>query len=273
MIDPGAVIVTGASSGLGFAIATRLARSGKRVIAAVRDVSRNLFAGTQHSELIRVLPLEVSKPESIDSFVHVIAESESSTGITALINNAGCVVWGPLESITPEKMREQFEINVFGVHALTRALLPQLRRSGGRVINVGSISGRMVAPMFAPYAASKAALASLTDALNVELRPWHLFVSLIEAGRIETPLWSKANADTLVSLDPELHSIYQPSITTIRSRLMESRGLSADAAAAQIERILNDRRPKARYLLGRDANRIARVLSLPVALRRLFVRI
>jgi NAD(P)-dependent dehydrogenase (short-subunit alcohol dehydrogenase family) len=172
-------LVTGASSGIGRACALRLVSSGWRVLAGVRR-SGDAPKGTQE------VLLDVTNPE------HVHAVAERVDELHGLVNNAGIAVAVPLEFIPLDELRRQFEVNVFGQVAVTQALLPQLRRSKGRIVFVGSIAGKSALPFLGPYAASKHALEAIADSLRVELQPFGVGVSIVEPGTIKTPIWTKS---------------------------------------------------------------------------------
>lgn len=176
--------------------------------------------------------------------------------LDALVNNAGIGIGGPLELVSPDDLRKQFEVNVFGQIAITRALLPALRAARGRIVLLSSIGGRVSVPYNGPYAASKHALEALGDALRGELHSSRVTVSLIEPGSVKTPIWGKAKelAGTL-AIPPELQHEYGdvPRAFEKVLRDTERRGVSPERVAAAIERALTARRPRARYLVGADA--------------------
>src|SRR5262249_48182153 len=115
----------------------------------------------------------------------------SGLPLGGLVNNAGIAVAGPLEHLQLAEIRRQFDVNVFGALAVTQAMLPMLRLARGRLVFVGSISGRLSVPYLAPYSASKAALRTMASALRVELRALGIRVTLIEPGSTRTPIWRK----------------------------------------------------------------------------------
>lgn len=184
MLKP--VLVTGASSGIGEATALHLAHKGFRVFAAARRVEKLQTLAAMGAGRITPLALDVTDAASIAAAMQAIEESGAS--LFALVNNAGVSVTGPIEETPLDEWRRQFETNVFAVVALTQAVLPAMRAAGeGRIINVGSVAGRIVAPFMGAYGASKHALEGLTDALRRELRPFAVKVSLIRPGFINTP--------------------------------------------------------------------------------------
>lgn len=124
-----------------------------------------------------------------------MAEATGAAGLAGLVNNAGVVVAGPLECLPLEALRRQLEVNVVGQVAVTQAFLPLLRAARGRVVNMGSLSGRLAAPFVGPYAASKFALEALTDALRLEVRPFGIEVAIVEPGAVATPRLAEVRRD------------------------------------------------------------------------------
>lgn len=181
-----AVLVTGASSGIGEATAIHLAHHDFRVFAAARRMEKlKQFSGLAGG---RITPLEmdVTDPDSVSAALEKI-KSEGAT-VYGLVNNAGVSVMGPVEAVPIEEWRRQFETNVFGLVAVTQAVLPQMREAGrGRIVNIGSLTGRIAPPFQGVYAASKHAVEGLSDSLRRELKPHGVKVSVIRPGFINTP--------------------------------------------------------------------------------------
>lgn len=249
-------LVTGASTGIGFATALALDREGWRVYAGVRSDEdrerlRELLA--PHSQAVR---LDVTHPEEIAA-VAALASARNGGRLDALVNNAGIVVTGPFEALTAEALREQFAVNVFGLAEVTRACLPLLRAAGGRIVNVGSISGRTTWPCNSYYAGSKYAVRGMNDSLRVELRPFGVRVILIEPGAIATPLWDKPLPPRFLrsgALEPAIRARYEAILRTIeRARLaIKRRSAPPEIVARVIWRALTVSNPRAHYLVGAD---------------------
>jgi NAD(P)-dependent dehydrogenase (short-subunit alcohol dehydrogenase family) len=185
-----------------------------------------------------------------------VAERSPTGRLDALVNNAGIGLGGPLELVEIGELREQFEVNVFGQVAVTQALLPALRRARGRIVLVSSIGGRVAVPFLAPYGASKHALEAIGDALRVELRSSNVRVSLVEPGSVKTAIWAKARTDAeRVRIPAELEPEYGrvPAAMAKAIADTERRGVPPERVAATIERALDSRRPRSRYLVGADA--------------------
>jgi NAD(P)-dependent dehydrogenase (short-subunit alcohol dehydrogenase family) len=158
--------------------------------------------------------------------------------------------------VSADDLRRQFEVNVFGQVAVTQALLPALRRAGGRIVFVSSIGGRVAMAFTAPYAASKHAIEAFGDTLRVELRNSGVQVALIEPGSVATPIWDKGRAEAeRVVVPPELQDAYGQVPAALGKALEDTarRGVPPEQVAATIERALTAPRMKARYVIGRDA--------------------
>lgn len=180
------VLVTGASSGIGEATAVHLAHKGFRVFAAARRIEKlNELSGLGGGR-ITPLAMDVTDEDSIEkSLTEIAAEGIKLFG---LVNNAGVSVMGPFEQIPADEWRRQFETNVIGLANVTRSVLPQMREAGhGRIVNIGSVTGRVASPFQAPYAASKHAVEGLSDSLRRELAPHGIKVCVIRPGFINTP--------------------------------------------------------------------------------------
>lgn len=263
----GSVLVTGASTGIGEACTALLAAQGYRVYAGVRKDADGARLRAAHGERIEPLRLDITDAEHIAAAARTLAERTGADGLDALVNNAGVAFSGPLEYLPLDDLRKQFEINVFGHHAVTQACLPLLRLATGRIVNMSSICGRLTMPFIGPYVASKFALEALTDALRMELRPWKIRVVLVEPGSIRTPLWDKADHDNRRFADdlPEQARVrYGTAIERFRDRAVKvgRQGLTPEAVARVVLRALKAKRPKARYLVGRDAKLGAALLPL-----------
>jgi NAD(P)-dependent dehydrogenase (short-subunit alcohol dehydrogenase family) len=266
-----AVLITGASSGMGKACALRLAQRGFAVFAAVRK-PRDAQALREADPRLRPVILDVTKAETIAAAVREIADAVGSAGLHGLVNNAGIAVTGPLELVPLEELRRQFEVNVFGQIAVTQAVLPLLRAARGRIVNVGSVGAKFALPFAAPLNASKAAFEILSDALRMELRPWGIHVVLISPGAIRTSAESKLAADAEASLNaypPEGQSRYAGSYRSfVRAVLaLESHGVGPEVMAAAVERALTARVPKRHERVGPKSKLLPLVFgSLPAAL-------
>ena len=184
-------MITGTSTGIGEATALHLAKLGYRVLAGVRkEGDGERLVDQAGSGLVPVL-IDVTEPATIDEAVRTVTDTVGEDGLVGLVNNAGVAIGGPLEYLAVEQWRHQFEVNVLGPVAVTRAFLPLIRQGGGRIIFIGSIGGRVAAPFVGPYSASKFAVEAIAESLRQELQPWHIPVVVIEPGAIKTPIWEK----------------------------------------------------------------------------------
>jgi NAD(P)-dependent dehydrogenase (short-subunit alcohol dehydrogenase family) len=231
----------------------RLARSGWDVYATVRraEDGEALVAESGGSNL-RPLELEVTDDDQIAALESLLPER-----LDAIVNNAGIVVSGPLETLSAADLREQFDVNVVGAIALTNLVLPRLRASRGRIVFVSSLSGRVSTPMTGAYNASKFAIEAIADAWRLELRRWGVSVVLIEPAMTDTDLWRKA-PETLEAGEGEMsdahRDLYADHLAGMRKTIprIQKMAKPVDGVAAAIERALTAARPKARYPIGTD---------------------
>lgn len=257
------VVVTGASSGIGRASALRLARAGWRVYGGVRTAG-----DADELRELGIAPVELDVTDAAQIATVAAAVGPELDGV---VDNAGIAIAAPLELVPLDELRHQLEVNVVGQVAVLQALLPALRRARGRVVLMGSIGGRSALPFLGPYAASKHALEALADSLRVELRPFGIAVSIVEPGSIATPIWRKG-ADRAQELsagfEPERAALYAPAVAHFREvALSRGLGVDPDVVAKAVEHALTASRPKARYLVGRDAHLRAWIERLPTRLR------
>ena len=257
------VVVTGASSGIGAVCAARLAAAGWRVHGGVRN---GADADTLRGRGIEPLLLDVTDAEQIAAAAETIGDS-----LDGLVDNAGIAVAAPLELVPLDELRRQLEVNVVGQVAVLQAFLPALRAAKGRIVLMGSVGGRSALPFLGPYAASKHALEAVADCLRVELRPWGMAVSIVEPASIRTSIWEKgaAHAETLRGqLSPGAGELYAARLTRFREvALARGPGADPEIVAWAVEHALTAKRPKPRYLIGRDAHIRAWIERLPTRLR------
>lgn len=260
--NPRSVVITGASTGIGQACALHLDRLGFRVFAGVRREADGDSLRRQASERLTPLNLDVTHEATLQSAAEHVHQAVGDDGVYGLVNNAGIAIGGPLELIQLDDLRRQLEVNVIGQVAVTQAFLPLLRHGRGRIVNMGSISGRVAGPFVGPYAASKFAMEALTDSLRLELHPWGLHVAIVEPGVIATPIWEKSLSTAegmLERLPPErrqrLDRLYGSTLDCMRRAMHEisTRGVSPVAVARAVEHALVSPSPKTRYVVGRDA--------------------
>ncbi len=253
-----AILVTGASTGIGRACALYLDKQGFKVFAGVRREADGAALQRQATPQLTPVYIDVTKADSIKDAAHTVRAVVGRQGLAGLVNNAGIAIGGPLEFLPINELRRQFEINVIGQVAVTQAFLSLLRLGCGRVVNMSSISGRIAMPFVGPYASSKFALEALTDSLRLELHPWGVKVISIEPGAVATPIWDKSLAkaeETLAKLPPEARDLYAVRLSGLREVVLKTgqTGLPAEKVAEVVAHALTVRRPKTRYPVGRDA--------------------
>jgi NAD(P)-dependent dehydrogenase (short-subunit alcohol dehydrogenase family) len=260
-VASGTVLITGASTGIGEASAHHLKELGFDAVGAVRkdeDAERLRAAG------LRTVKLDVTDSDSIAA-----ARAELGDGpLAGLVNNAGIAVAAPIEFIPLEQLRHQLEINLVGQVAVTQHFLPALRAGRGRIVNVSSIGGRVALPLVGAYNMSKFGLEGMSDSLRRELRPHGVDVIVIEPGGVKTPIWQKGNelaADLQADMPPDAQRLYGRMVEALRKqtvKIQNERGIDAREVAEAIGAALTAKRPRARYLVGRDAKLRARAAAV-----------
>ena len=253
MSSSGTVVITGPSTGIGRATALRLARAGFAVLAGVR---REEDGADLRAQDARIEPVLVDVTDA--GQIAALAARVGGSPLAGLVNNAGIAVAGPLEGVPLALVRRQYEVNVFGLLAVTQALLDPIRAGQGRIVNIGSIGGRINTPFVGPYSSSKAAVRSLSAALRRELRPWDIRVALVEPGALDTPIWRKGEQgaqETIDALPDRVRTLYARPLEALvaATRKIAANASSADDAAQAIEHALTAERPKAVYTVGRQA--------------------
>jgi len=264
-----AVVVTGASTGIGKATALYLDQLGFKVFAGVRKETDRETLKKEGSDQLTPIILDVTDGETIAAAVSVV-EKATSGGVFSLINNAGLSLNGPLELVPISDMKQLLDVNVLGVLATTKAFLPMLRAQKGRIINISSGHGLLAIPDKSVYAASKFALQAISDSLRVELKPFGISVSSVVVGKVETAVLGKIVADReemIAAADPELASLYSPLIEFFDREVKGIPGIAPIEVARVVARALKAKQPKAQYLIGPGAKKMKNLARLPVGLR------
>ena len=241
------ILITGASSGIGFEAARLLARQSHRVYGAARRVA---LMEPLRADGVTPLCMDVTDEVSVRAGVQAVLDAEGR--IDVLVNNAGYGYFGAIENVTPEEARRQMDVNVFGLASLTRAVLPAMRgRGSGRIINVASVAGKMNLYFGGWYHVSKFAVEAFSDALRMEVKPFGILVSIIEPGGIKTD-WGLIAADHLQESSAgtpyeeealrEAHNLRKAYSSNLLSK--------PSVIAKAISRAVNSRRPKTRYRIG-----------------------
>lgn len=250
--DRRVVLITGSSSGVGYALARRLAARGWRVWASMRrpetDKGRSLRdEAAARGWFLRTPVLDVTDDRSVEG---ATADLLAATGgrIDAVVNNAGYLAYGALEDMRPDELRAQLETNVVGVHRVTRAVLPAMRaRRAGRVVFIGSVSGLVALPMLAPYHATKWAVEALAESLRYELVPFGIGVVLIEPGPFQTALHDN---EALASASSSPGSAYQGLLAEYQREQKKMPRAPLPLLIDTIERALTVTRPRLRWPVG-----------------------
>ena len=253
----GAVLISGASTGIGRACAEHLDSLGFTVLAGVRKESDADSLRGGGSGRTRPLMLDVTDSDSIASAMRTVGEAFPA-GLAGLVNNAGISVGGPLEFVPIDEWRRQLEVNLIGPVAVTQAALPALRKARGRIVNMTSIGGRLASPFLGPYNASKYALEAVNDVLRLELRQFGIEVAAVEPGAVVTPIWEKGRAlaeHATATMPAEALEFYGAGFEAMSKfiSLGERTGVPALEVARAVEHALTASRPKTRYVVGRDA--------------------
>ena len=262
-------LVTGASSGIGRATALRLAAAGDHVYAGVRNPSDGdaLVRRATAGELTPLI-LDVTDPHKISEAAATVTRHAGAAGLDGLVDNAGVGLACPVELLPLDTFRRLLEINVTGQLAVTQAFLPLLRRARGRIVVLSTIGVRFGPPFAGALDATKAALAALADALRQELAPWGVRVVLVEPASINSAAPDKVVRDTeaaMVAAPPSGRALYQESVSRMLTVMLrrERDGSPPEVAAETIVRALTTRRPRAVYLTGKNARRLATISLLP----------
>jgi NAD(P)-dependent dehydrogenase (short-subunit alcohol dehydrogenase family) len=273
-------VVTGASSGIGRATVLELSARGYHVFGTVRCEADALALRARGGEAVTPLLADVTDEDQVAAVAARVAETVGPSGLDVLVNNAGQGKFQPLEVLPAAKFRAHLAVNTEAPLRVTQALLPLLRRGRGRIVFIGSVSGRLVLPFSGAHSATKAALAAVADALRLELAAWGIKVILVEPGAVRTAAVDKMEADTTAVLDeigPAGRALYGAAFTQMMATSLRTlrKGSTADDVARVVVRAVRAPRPRARYLVGSSAWLPAMLATLPAAVvdaatRRMF---
>jgi NAD(P)-dependent dehydrogenase (short-subunit alcohol dehydrogenase family) len=260
----GAVVVTGASTGIGRATALLLDGRGYRVFAGVRKEADADELRRRGSDRLTPVTLDVTKADQIDSAREQVAASVGNGGLAGLVNNAGVGAGGPIEFMPLDELRTTLEVNLIGQVAVTQAFIPLIRRAKGTIVFIASIGGRVASPFMSPYNTSKFGIEALGESLRHELRPWGIDVVVVEPGSIDTEIWSKGNEQMREQVDamPEdARRLYGRQLTRFGEVINEtaSRGIPPEKVAEVVHKAIASDNPRHRYLVGTDAKIGARL--------------
>ena len=248
-----AVLITGCSSGIGWATAERLADVGCRVYATARDVE--MIAPLERRGCL-LLPLDVTDEDSMRSAVEEVERQEEAVG--SLVNNAGYSQSGAVEAVPIDKVRSQFERNVFGLVRMCQLVLPGMRRQGyGRIVNVSSMGGKLTFPGAGYYHATKHAVEALSDALRFEVEGFGVRVSVIEPGLIRTG-FAHAAVGSMGGSEDGPYAGFDEAVARATMETYERGPISRlsggpEAVAEAIERAISAQSPRSRYAVTPSA--------------------
>ena len=253
-----AVLVTGTSTGIGRATVLLLDKIGFRVFASVRRKQDADELRKEASDRLTPVLFDVTDESAIERARNEIANAVGEHGLWGLVNNAGISFRSPLEYAPLTEFRKLYNINVFGLLAITQTFLPLIRQAHGRIINVGSITSLMVTPFHGIYSSSKMAVSGLTDALRLEVKPFGVQVSLMIYGGVQTAIWdrtAKMTADLTKQFPPEFGELYAARQRKALDFFFShgQGGLLPEVAAQPIIHALTATRPKHTYFVGSDA--------------------
>ena len=253
----GAVVVTGSSTGIGRTSALALDRAGLTVFAGVRRLEDGDALRAEASSSLEPLLIDVTDGASIASAAERVREAMDGR-VTGLVENAGVVVPGPVETVGLDELRHQLEVNVVGQVAVIQAFLPMIRAARGRIVLMSSIGGRMAGPHMSPYHASKHALEAIGDSLRQEMHQFGVHVAIIEPGSVRTGFWDKGLAEApriRAEMAPELLEIYGRELDRLEeaAQRIGTRGVPPERVAEAVVHAVSEPKPKTRYLIGTDA--------------------
>jgi len=267
--EPGTVLITGASTGIGLATAIHLDNLGYKVYAGVRKDKdkENLLAKAKNG--LTPVMLDVCDQISIEKTFRMISE-KSKRGSFHLINNAGLSVNGPLELMDYSDIKKVIDVNLTGLLIVTKTFLPLIRNSQGRIINISSGHGLLAIPDKSVYAASKFGVQALSNSLRVELKPFGVKVCSIIVGKVNTSVLGKILDDRrrmINNANPEVFALYKTLIEYFDKEVKDIPGIEAIEVAKKIGDVIIDNNPKSQYLIGPGAKKMRVLGKFPAKMR------
>ncbi len=259
------ILITGASTGIGKATALYLDKCGYHVFAGVRKKEDADKLKEEASPMLKPIFLDVTDSETIKQAVDEI-NSETDGKLFGLINNAGIGISGVLETLSIEDIRKVYDVNVFGLMNVTKAFIPLLRETRGRIINIGSSLGFISYPGTSAYSSSKFAVRAINDTLRLELKHFGISVSLVSPGAVESEIWNKSKnyKEKLIrSADPEIIGKYQELVKFGEKLNDKIKPIPAIEAAKVVAKSLQHKKPNRYYYVGSDVKVVAKLSYLP----------
>jgi NAD(P)-dependent dehydrogenase (short-subunit alcohol dehydrogenase family) len=258
--------VTGAGGGLGLEIVLGLAAKGYQVFGtafSAKEITE--FEKTSGGADVTLTVCDITKEEDIKKWGDIVKSAINGNGIDLLINNAGVLTPGPMEVLALNAIRREFEVNVFGSIAVINEFLPSLRKSKGRIVQIGSMTGRFPLPFSGPSSASKATMEAFTDVYRTELKPFGVdFVmaqpgNMVTGGPAKTAAQLKQTSDTMTADQKQLYGKYFEQFSVALNN-MQSGGLSAKDAATRVIEISEQVPAPTRAAVGKDAEEILQMV-------------
>lgn len=268
MLNPRkSVVITGASSGIGRASVALMSQAGWRVFATVRKSADQQKLQEAYGENIPSVVMDVEDESSVKAAAAQITMHLDGRGLDGLVNCAGIGVVRPVEYASVADIRQIYEINVFGQISVSQSLLPLLRKSRGRIVNITSVGVNIAIPFGGLLNSSKCAFAMMSDSMRLELRPFGVRVIAVEPGAIATPAVEKTLGDiekVIASLPAEAQAQYGEMLRTFgrQAYTREKNGSSASVVAEAVFHALSSRRPRIRYRVGKHAKLLATLPKL-----------
>jgi NAD(P)-dependent dehydrogenase (short-subunit alcohol dehydrogenase family) len=259
------VAITGAGSGLGRAVAIKLAAKGYRVFGTARSETDAADLEKASAGNAEVTLTDITDQRAVTAWVGKVSDELGERGLDVLISNAGTLTPGPLEVIPLNDIRREFEVNVFGAMAVINGFLPALRKSRGRIVQIGAMTGRLPVPFDGPSSASKAAFEALADVYRLELKPFGIAFVMVQAGNMRTggPAKTAAALKRIADvMTDEQRALYGHAFGKFTESLnsMQNAGLSAEASADRVIELVEQVPPPIRAALGDDAEQILRLV-------------
>ena len=259
------VAITGAGSGLGRALAIKLAAKGYRVFGTARSEQHVADLQQVSGGNVALTLSDITDQRAVRAWVGKVSDELGERGLDVLISNAGTLTPGPLEVIPLDDIRREFEVNVFGAMAVINGFLPALRKSRGRIVQIGAMTGRLPVPFDGPSSASKAAFEALADVYRLELKPFGIAFVMVQAGNMRTggPAKTAAALKRIADdMTDEQRALYGDAFAKFTDSLnnMQNAGLSAEASADRVIELVEQEPPPIRAALGDDAEQILRLV-------------
>lgn len=262
------IFITGTSTGIGKACALQLDKLGFKVFAGVRNQADGENLTKDSSKNLTPIIIDVTDNETIETAKNIIG-NETGGLLYGLVNNAGVGMSGVLEVTPITDIRNLMEVNVIGLLAMTQAFIPMLRKSKGRIINIGSTASFLASPGASAYSASKFAIRAITDSLRLELKPFGMSVILVAPGAVESEIWEKGKAyknELRKNVKPDIAKLYATLIKFGENLIDELKKIPAEEVAKSVTHAFTSAKPNRYYIVGKDAKGGVKAARLPKSL-------